>query len=158
MGDPADNNPEHNLATVRRFWEALYARDWDAIRSFFTDESIYYDVPTGPPSAAVGPDAIEKRLKLGLEPLSGYDHEQGPIVADDDVVMTEHKETWRFSSGEEVTLPFVSVQHVSGGRILFWKDYWDFQTLMNAAPAWWHERLATADLSWVTDVTGHPHT
>ncbi len=32
--------------------------------------------------------------------------------------------------------------------------YWDFQTLMAAAPAAWHQRLDTADLSWVYDATG----
>ena len=30
---------------VQRFWSTLYARDWD-IPSFFTDESIYFDLPT----------------------------------------------------------------------------------------------------------------
>jgi limonene-1,2-epoxide hydrolase len=146
-----------NRTTVEAFWRALYARDWTALRAFFTADSIYFDVPTGPSSAAVGPDAIEQRLRLGLDPLSGYDHGEGVIVADDDVVMTEHTETWRFETGEVVTLPFVSVQRVHDGRITLWKDYWDFQTLMNGAPAWWHERLATADLSWVTDVTGRPY-
>jgi hypothetical protein len=52
-----------------------------------------------------------------------------------------------------VTLPFVSVQRVVDGKIVLWKDYWDYQTLMNAAPAAWHERLATADLSWIYDAT-----
>lgn len=32
--------------------------------------------------------------------------------------------------------------------------YWDYQTLMNAAPAAWHERLLTADLWWLHDATG----
>jgi limonene-1,2-epoxide hydrolase len=41
----------------------------------------------------------------------------------------------------------VSVQHISDGTIVLWKDYWDLQTLMGAAPAAWHERLDTADLS-----------
>jgi hypothetical protein len=53
-----------------------------------------------------------------------------------------------------VTLPFVSVQRVADGQIIFWKDYWDYQTLMNAAPADWQERLASADLSWIFDATG----
>jgi hypothetical protein len=43
---------------------------------------------------------------------------------------------------------------VRQGKIVLWKDYWDQQTLMAAAPLWWHERLATADLSWVFDATG----
>ena len=63
MSDPA--------AVAARFWDALYARDWPLIRSFFTDESVYWDVPTGPTTAGKGPDGIEARLRLGLEGLSG---------------------------------------------------------------------------------------
>jgi limonene-1,2-epoxide hydrolase len=143
------------VEVVEGFWDALYARDWPRIGSFFTDESVYWDVPTGPATAAKGPKAIEARLRLGLDTLSGYDHTQGAIVGGDDgLVMTEHAETWHWETGESVTLPFVSVQRVSGDQILVWRDYWDYQTLMNAAPAVWHERLATADLWWLHDATG----
>ena len=62
------------------FWAALYDRDWERIRSFFGPESIYYDVPTGPTSAGRGPDAIEARLRLGLEGLSGYEHRPGVVA------------------------------------------------------------------------------
>ena len=142
-------------ATTAAFWSALYARDWDLIRSFFGPESIYYDIPTGPSSAGVGPQSIEARLRLGLEGLVGYEHHPG-VVAEgaNGVVITEHTEVWTWESGETVALPFVSVQQVQHGVIVLWKDYWDFQTLMAAAPAAWHERLDTADLSWVVDVTG----
>jgi limonene-1,2-epoxide hydrolase len=140
--------------TAAAFWDALDARDWPRIRSFFGPQSIYYDVPTGPTTAAKGPDGIEARLRLGLETLSGYDHELGLIVANGEHVVTEHAETWHWPGGEQVTLPFVSVQHVVDGTIVLWKDYWDYQTLMNAAPADWQERLATADLSWLYDATG----
>jgi limonene-1,2-epoxide hydrolase len=137
------------------FWAALYARDWPRIRSFFGPDSIYYDVPTGPSAAGVGPDSIEARLRLGLEGLVGYEHHPG-VVAEgpDGVVVTEHTEVWTWETGERVALPFVSVQRIEGDQIVLWKDYWDFQTLMGAAPAAWHERLDTADLSWVVDVTG----
>ncbi len=139
---------------VAAFWDALYSRDWNRIRSFFSSDSIYYDVPTGPATAAKGPDGIEARLRLGLETLSGYEHAVGVVVSEGDIVVTEHAETWHWPSGESVTLPFVSVQHVTGGQIILWKDYWDYQTLMNAAPADWQERLASADLSWIFDATG----
>jgi limonene-1,2-epoxide hydrolase len=137
------------------FWQALYDRDWERIRSFFGPESIYYDVPTGPSSAGVGPDSIEARLKLGLEGLVGYEHRPG-VVAEgpDGIVVTEHTEVWTWETGETVALPFVSVQRIEGDRIALWKDYWDLGTLMDAAPPAWHERLDTADLSWVVDVTG----
>jgi limonene-1,2-epoxide hydrolase len=136
------------------FWAALYARDWPLIRSFFAEDSIYYDVPVGPGAAGRGPDSIEARLRLGIEGLASYSHEPGVVVAQGDIVVTEHAETWVWESGETVTLPFVSVQTVRADKIVLWKDYWDQQTLMNAAPDSWHERLDTADLSWVFDATG----
>jgi limonene-1,2-epoxide hydrolase len=141
--------------TAAAFWAALYDRDWPRIRSFFDEASVYYDVPTGPTTAGVGPDGIEARLRLGLEGLVGYEHHPG-VVAEgpDGVVVTEHTEVWTWETGESVALPFVSVQHVSEGVIRLWKDYWDLQTLMGAAPPAWHQRLDTADLSWVVDVTG----
>ena len=136
------------------FWASLYDRDWERIRSFFGPESIYYDVPTGPSSAGVGPDSIEARLRLGLEGLASYHHRTG-VVAEgpDGVDVTEHTEVWTWESGETVTLPFVSVQRITDGTIILWKDYWDLQTLMQGAPEEWRNRLATADLSWVVDVT-----
>ena len=140
--------------TVAAFWEALYARDWDGIASFFGDDSVYWDVPAGAGTAAKGPAGILARLKIGLDGLAGYDHDHLRAVADGDTVMTEHAETWRWASGEEVTLPFVSVQVVRDGTITLWKDYWDYQTLMAAAPASWHERLADADVSWLFDAGG----
>jgi limonene-1,2-epoxide hydrolase len=136
------------------FWEALYARDWSDIRRFFTEESIYYDVPVGPAAAGRGPDSIEARLRLGLEGLAAYEHRPGVVVAGGDTVVTEHEEIWHWESGEHVVLPFVSVQRIRDDKILLWRDYWDQQTLMQAAPASWHERLETADLSWVYDATG----
>jgi limonene-1,2-epoxide hydrolase len=140
------------MSTVHAFWNALYAREWERITTFFDDDSIYYDVPTGGLSAARGPARIEARLRLGLEPLSDYRHHLRAMAADGDVVFTEHQEDWYFHTGEVVQLPFVSVMHVRGERIALWKDYWDYSTLMNGAPPWWHERLASADLWWVSEV------
>jgi limonene-1,2-epoxide hydrolase len=141
------------VALVEGFWEALYTRDWPRIRSFFSADSVYWDVPTGPATAARGPEAIEARLRLGLDTLSGYEHTRGAIVAGDGLVVTEHAETWHWETGESVTLPFVSVQRVDGNHILVWRDYWDYQTLWNAAPPAWHDRLLTADLWWLHDAS-----
>ena len=139
---------------VAAFWEALYARDWERIRSFFGPDSIYLDVPTGPGAAARGPVDIEKRLRLGLEGLAGYDHGPATTIAEGGIVITEHTETWEWPTGERATLPFVSVQHVSDGIITLWKDYWDFGALVNHATADWMEQLGQADMSWIFDATG----
>jgi limonene-1,2-epoxide hydrolase len=136
------------------FWGALYARDWDRVRTFFGPDSIYLDMPTGPTAAAEGPDNIVKRLKLGLEDLAGYDHGPATVVSQGDIVVTEHTEMWEWPSGETATLPFVSMQHVHGGVITLWKDYWDLGTLMSSAPSDWMDQLMGGDMSWMSDVTG----
>ncbi|HZN15924.1 MAG TPA: nuclear transport factor 2 family protein [Acidimicrobiales bacterium] len=142
-------------AVVERFWAALYDRDWPRIRSFFDADSIYYDVPTGPATAARGPEGIEARLRLGLEGLAGYEHQPGLLaVGADGVVLTEHTEVWHWRTGETVALPFVSVQRVRGDTIELWKDYWDYATLINGAPPWWVEEIMAADLPWLFDATG----
>ena len=74
------------LAIVQAFWATLYERDWDGIKTFFDDDSVYYDVPTGGLSAARGPERIEARLRLGIEPLSEYKHHLRAMAAHDDIV------------------------------------------------------------------------
>jgi len=141
-------------SVIAEMWDALYERDWPRLQKCFSDDAIYYDVPVGPGAAARGPADIEARIRLGFDPLSGISHHSVTSVANDGVVMTEHIEVWEFPTGERAELPFVSVQHVEDGRITLWKDYWNQPTLMDAAPQWWHERLAESDLAWLFDATG----
>ncbi|HEV3367082.1 MAG TPA: nuclear transport factor 2 family protein [Acidimicrobiales bacterium] len=133
---------EDNRARIRAFWGALYERDWDRIASFFGADSEYTDVPSPAEDVARGPELIVARLRLGLERISGYEHNLRLMVAEDDTVVTEHSETWHWHTGEQVTLPFVSVHELRDGVIVRWWDYWDLQTLMNAAPDWWIEHVA----------------
>ncbi len=130
-----------NKARVTEFWATLYERDWEAIATFFGPASEYTDVPSPDDDVARGPELIVARLRLGLEPIAGYEHHLRLMVAEGDTVVTEHAETWRWHTGEEVTLPFVSVFELHEGTIMRWWDYWDLQTLMNAAPAWWVEHI-----------------
>ena len=88
-----------------------------------------------------GPAEIVARLRLGIEPLEGYVEHRRSLVVTEDMAITEHGEEWRWHTGEEVVLPFVSVMELRDGRILRWWDYWDLGTLMAAAPAWWVEHI-----------------
>lgn len=133
---------ESNKQRVEGLWQALYARDWDAIAAYFGPESEYTDVPSPADDVAHGPALIVARLRLGLERISGYEHDLRLMVAEGDTVVTEHTETWHWHTGESVTLPFVSVHELHDGVIMRWWDYWDLATLMNAAPAWWIEHVA----------------
>jgi ketosteroid isomerase-like protein len=42
---------------------------------------------------------------------------------------------------ESVALPFVSIHVIREGKIALWRDYWDMNTLMDAAPQWWVEHI-----------------
>ncbi|HEX3796752.1 MAG TPA: nuclear transport factor 2 family protein [Acidimicrobiales bacterium] len=133
---------ETNKQRVQQLWSALYQRDWDAIAACFGPDSEYTDVPSPADDVAHGPELIVARLRLGLERISGYEHDLRLMVAEGDTVVTEHAETWHWHSGESVTLPFVSVHQLRDGVIMRWWDYWDLATLMNAAPVWWIEHVA----------------
>ncbi|EUA42495.1 putative limonene-1,2-epoxide hydrolase [Mycobacterium xenopi 4042] len=47
-----------------------------------------------------GPDDIVKRLKVGLEPLAGYDNHDGLLLCSGSDVMYEHSETWRWPAAK----------------------------------------------------------
>ncbi|MGE2716877.1 nuclear transport factor 2 family protein [Mycolicibacterium litorale] len=140
--------------TVLRLWKSLSARDWDAVKTFLSDDCIYADMPVGPALAARGPNDIVKRLKVGLEPLAGYENHDGLLVTNGVDAMYEHSETWKWATGDTAVLRFVTVHRVEDGRITLWKDYWDMSGLTATAPPTWLEDLATADTSWVFDATG----
>jgi limonene-1,2-epoxide hydrolase len=131
-----------NKSRISSFWAALYEREWDAIARYLAADSEYTDVPSPADDVARGPDQIVARLRLGLERISSYEHHLRLMVAEGDTVVTEHAETWHWHTGENVTLPFVSVHELRQGEIVRWWDYWDLQTLMNAAPDWWVEHIA----------------
>jgi limonene-1,2-epoxide hydrolase len=140
--------------TVVGMWQALSQRDWEALKTFLSDDCIYLDMPVGPTAAARGPADIVKRLKIGLEPLASYVNHQGLLIADGADVMYEHSETWHWASGESAVLHFVTVHRVVDGKITLWKDYWDMGALANHAPPSWLADFANADMSWVFDATG----
>jgi limonene-1,2-epoxide hydrolase len=140
--------------TVLGMWRALSDRDWEKLKTFIADDCIYVDMPVGLAAAARGPEDIVKRLKVGLESLSGYENHDGVLVSNGADVMYEHSETWNWATGESTVLQFVTVHKVADGKVTLWKDYWDFGGLLNHAPADWMEQLATADTSWMFDATG----
>ncbi|HTQ22139.1 nuclear transport factor 2 family protein [Mycobacterium sp.] len=139
-------------AAVLGLWQALSRRDWDAVKTFLSPDCLYVDMPM-PAVAARGPDDIVKRLRLGLEPLAGYQNHDGVLVSNGSDVMYEHSETWTFETGEQGVLRFVTVHKVVDGKITVWKDYSDFNTLYGIAPPNYFDNLATGDTSWIFDAT-----
>lgn len=141
-------------AAVLGLWRALSARDWAAIKNFLSPDCIYVDMPVGPAAAARGPEDIVKRLKIGLEPLAGYENHDGVLLSNGTDLMYEHSETWNWATGETAVLQFVTVHQVADDKVTLWKDYWDLGALTAHAPPTWMADFATADMSWVFDATG----
>jgi limonene-1,2-epoxide hydrolase len=132
-----------NVELVRHFWETLAIRDFDGCGRMMAPRGHYIDVPVADlEPGAFGPEETAARLRLGLEPLAGYELHEGPIIAADGFVVTEHRETWTWEEGVAVTLPFTSVMEVGDGRIARWWDYFNLATLLDAAPTWWLEHVA----------------
>ena len=137
---------------VLGMWEALSDRDWDRLKTYLSDDCLYVDMPM-PAVSARGPENIVTRLRIGLDPLSSYVNHDGLLLSSGADVVYEHSETWGWSSGESVRLPFVSVHRVESGKITLWKDYSDFNTLLSAAPPSYVEKLGSVDTSWVYDAS-----
>jgi len=130
-----------NRQIVESYWAAHFLRDWDAMATFFSDDAHYTDKGMDG-VGATGPDQIIRRLKIGIEPLSGYYHHPGHLVAEGDLVIWEHVEEWQFHTGEVILHPFVTVMEVHDGQITRWHDYSHLGNIIDHAPAWWLERLA----------------
>ena len=134
----------NNKQVVQRFWDALAARDWAGMEALLTDDAHYTDVGT-PGRGGTGPDGVVNRVKIGLEPLSGYGHLPGTnMIAEGDLVMTEHTERWEFHTGETIDHSFVSVTQLRDGKICRWHDYSNIPNITNNAPKWWLEHIINA--------------
>ena len=134
---------ETNRALIRRFWDDLYAHEFGRVGGYFTPDAVYDDVPI-PAARAVGPAAIVRKLEIGLGRVPKHVHRLHRMVVDETTVVTEHTEDWCFASDHVVSLPFVSVQVLDGGKIALWRDYSNIDTLLSAAPPWWLEHVATS--------------
>ena len=140
MGAVEDRNKE----TVQRYWDALAERDWDGMKALLTDDAHYTDVGTVG-AGGTGPDGVVNRVKIGLEPLEGYEHLPGTnMIAEGDLVLTEHTERWIFHTGEVIDHSFVSVTQLRDGKICRWHDYSNIPNITDSAPAWWLERIIKA--------------
>lgn len=148
-----------NKQVVERYWDAHFRRDWEKMATFYAADAHYTDVGLDA-EGATGPDQIIARLKLGIDPLKAYWHFPKHLVAEGDIVVTEHTETWVFGSGPRdvagdgagdgggdgqdivVDHPFTSVMEIRDGLIVRWHDYSHLPNLLDKAPAWWLEYIA----------------
>ena len=132
---------EANKRTVLRMWDALSARDWDALVRCLAPDVHYEDVASEDPGAR-GPENAVKRLRIAFDHLVDHQHEIHHIAAEGDVVLLDHTEVWTFKTGEKATNRFATCHEMSDGKISKWSDYWDVASFVKQFPQWFLEEMA----------------
>jgi limonene-1,2-epoxide hydrolase len=132
---------QDNRSLIEGFWEDLYRQDFPSLVSRFDPQGEYTDIVTPDDDVARGPAEITARLTLAFGKLAGFSDERLHLVAGEDTVITEHIEHWEWPTGESMALNVASVHEISGGKIMKWRDYWDWNVLTTAAPSWWFEHV-----------------
>ena len=133
---------ETNKERVRSFWQrALRPRLGGDRRVLRRRQPVHRRAFAGR-RCGPGPDQIVARLRLGLERISAYEHDLRLVVAEGDAVVTEHTETWHWHTGEQVTLPFVSVQELRDGVHRPVVGLLGHADADECRPDWWIEHVA----------------
>lgn len=121
----ATSNGTSTVQVVRSFLYALEDLDVDRAMGFVDDAIVYQNVPLPP---ARGRAAFEKQMRTMTRYGTGFEAEIHNIAGAGDVVLTERTdvlEAGRLRAGFWVCGTF----EVRNGRIVLWRDYFDWPTV-----------------------------
>jgi limonene-1,2-epoxide hydrolase len=113
---------------IRDFCAARSRLDVDELKTYFTADSDYHNMP-GPP--AQGAEAVRKTISGFLSNWQKTDWEVLNIAAAGNTVFAERLDRTD-AGGKHVDLPCVGVFGVEGDKIRAWRDYFDLQTYLRA--------------------------
>jgi limonene-1,2-epoxide hydrolase len=117
--------------TVLAFCEAFARKDLDEILGYLADDAVYHNIPFAP---ARGHDEIRGVLEMFVPGSPTIEFEVTNVASAGSVVFTERVDRMTFQ-GRDVELPVAGVFEVESGKITAWRDYFDLQQLMGAAPS-----------------------
>jgi limonene-1,2-epoxide hydrolase len=106
---------------VRDFCAAASRRDPRELRSFFSDDVVYHNIPMEP---AVGIDAAMVVIDMFLGMCDALEFEVHHLASDGSTVLTERTDTFTIK-GTSAPLPVMGAFHVLDGKITAWRDYFD---------------------------------
>ncbi|QRP46443.1 limonene-1,2-epoxide hydrolase family protein [Amycolatopsis sp. FDAARGOS 1241] len=116
-------------AVVTAFLQALEDLDIDRALNLVAVDITYQNVPL---PAARGLAAVEKQLRLLTRFGTGFEARTHHIAADGNVVLTERTDVLRRGSFE-AEFWVCGTFEVENGRIVLWRDYFDWTTLFAAS-------------------------
>jgi limonene-1,2-epoxide hydrolase len=113
-----------NEQVVVDFIQAWSRLDPAELASFFTEDGIYYNMPSQP---VQGRANVEAFIGGFTASWSETTWDVLNIVSSGDVVMAERVDRTR-AGDKSVDLPVVGVFELEGGKIKVWRDYFDLAT------------------------------
>lgn len=134
---------EENKRLVADYWVAFFSKDWKAVAKIFTEDAHYNDAGVDPVGAH-GPAEIIAR-RSGLDATTTYGHSNVRMIAEADVVVTEHVELWGFGDGTVFEHPYVTVMEIGHGHIKRWFDYGDAGHIAANVPPGFFERASASE-------------
>lgn len=117
---------------VRDFLTAWPRKDVDELMSFFAPDAVYHNVPVKP---LVGSAAIRGAFQGFCDMMNeGIELDVLHVVSNGDVVMAERIDRFRWN-GRRLDLPVCGVFEVRGGKIVKFRDYFDYSSWYEATGA-----------------------
>lgn len=124
-----------HIDTARMFFAAWARQDHAAVLELVHDEVVYQNMPFA--EVLRGKEAIANFMTRFGRGMQDIHVELRHIVQSGDVVFHEGTENYT-RKGRAVSLPYVGVFEFMDGKIIGWRDYFDYATLekqLAAAPA-----------------------
>ena len=106
---------------VRDFCAAASSRDPEALRSYFSDDVVYHNIPMEP---AEGIEATMAVVNMFVGMCDALEFEVHHLASDGTTVLTERTDTFTIK-GKTAPLPVMGAFHVADGKITAWRDYFD---------------------------------
>jgi limonene-1,2-epoxide hydrolase len=114
--------------TVTSFLAALERLDVDAALSLAAEDIVYQNVPLRP---ARGITEVARQLRWMIGHSTGFEARIHHIAADGPVVLTERTDVLKFRAWE-AKFWVCGTFEVRDGRVILWRDYFDWTTFLAA--------------------------
>ena len=122
------SDTQSNIDVVKQFVEAWSRLDVEELVSFFAQDGIYHNMPTGP---VQGHEALGKFITGFSANWQSTQWELLNIVGDGNIVIAERLDKTRIADNA-VDLPCTGVFEMESGKIKVWRDYFDLATYTKA--------------------------
>ncbi len=116
-----------NEKIIREFIEAWSRLDAKELGSYFSEDGVYHNMPSGP---VAGRENVENMIAGFIGSWTETQWDVLNLVSAGDVVIAERLD--RTKAGDKgVDLPCTGVFEMQDGKIKVWRDYFDLTTYMN---------------------------